>query len=86
MATHVICRRLASGEGIVSLSVTQCMFVCPPSRDAELVSAVKVMHCILCSLLIVITKDKFKVCRHEQQQQPWNSGRSATWDVTVVDT
>jgi len=30
---HYLCRRFASGEGIVSLGVTQCVCVCPQSRD-----------------------------------------------------
>jgi len=69
--SYFLHRRLTSGEGIVSLGVTQSVCVSAELRlHAELVSAAKVMRCIQCCLVVydyfqlapqvTVTKQKYR--------------------------
>ena len=49
---YYLCRHLASGEGIVSLGICVCLCV----RPVALVSPVKIMRCIQCSLVILVVR------------------------------
>jgi len=62
---HYIRRRLASGEGIVTLGVcvSVCLVSAEPLLHAALVSAAKVMRCLVSMLISKWIAEMFMLCR-----------------------